>query len=147
MPLPAAWHTLFHVDCSGAGGPDPAACSDAQTDDRIRCGQPCRWASADDVGQDFRRLEFSGFPEPSVTPPRMQDGRRRGQRPLESRRALQPWLDKHRDVLPLDFLPPYSPELNPVERVWKLTRRLCTHNAYFETLESLIKVVSKQFTL
>jgi transposase len=27
----------------------------------------------------------------------------------------------------LDFLPPYSPELNPVERVWKLTRRLCLH--------------------
>ena len=24
----------------------------------------------------------------------------------------------------LDFLPPYSPELNPSERVWKLTRRL-----------------------
>src|SRR5438034_3701942 len=33
------------------------------------------------------------------------------------------------DALPisrfaLDFLPPYSPELNPIERVWKLTRRL-----------------------
>ena len=22
----------------------------------------------------------------------------------------------------LDYLPPYSPELNPIERVWKLTR-------------------------
>ena len=29
----------------------------------------------------------------------------------------------------LDFLPPYSPELNPIERVWKLTRRLL-HNRY-----------------
>ncbi len=27
----------------------------------------------------------------------------------------------------LDFLPPYSPELNPIERVWKLTRRCCMH--------------------
>jgi transposase len=27
----------------------------------------------------------------------------------------------------LDFLPPYSPDLNPIERVWKLTRRLCLH--------------------
>jgi transposase len=43
-------------------------------------------------------------------------------------RALRPWLSKHRRVLRLDFLPPYSPDLNPVERVWKLTRRLCTHN-------------------
>jgi transposase len=60
-------------------------------------------------------------------------------------RALQPWLYKHRRVLRLDFLPPYSPDLNPVERVWKLTRRLCTHNVYFETLESLIDVVQEQF--
>ena len=62
-------------------------------------------------------------------------------------RVLQPWLRKHRDALRLDFLPPYSPDLNPVERVWKLTRRLCTHNVYFETLESLIEVVWKQFAI
>lgn len=60
-------------------------------------------------------------------------------------RALQPWLDDHRNALRLDFLPPYSPELNPVERVWKLTRRLCTHNTYFETLESLVETVTERF--
>lgn len=60
-------------------------------------------------------------------------------------RALQPWLRKHRRVLRLDFLPPYSPDLNPVERVWKLTRRLCTHNVYFETLQDLIDIVQNQF--
>lgn len=60
-------------------------------------------------------------------------------------RALRPWLRRHRRILRLDFLPPYSPELNPVERVWKLTRRLCTHNVYFETLESLIEAVYEQF--
>lgn len=62
-------------------------------------------------------------------------------------RALQPWLHKHRHVLRLDFLPPYSPELNPIERVWKLTRRLCTHNVYFETLGGLIEVVHGQFEM
>jgi len=31
----------------------------------------------------------------------------------------------------LHFLPPYSPELNPIERVWKLIRRRCLHNHYF----------------
>ena len=62
-------------------------------------------------------------------------------------RALQPWLHKHRHVLRLDFLPPYSPELNPMERVWKLTRRLCRHNVYFETLESLVEVVQSQFAI
>jgi transposase len=38
-------------------------------------------------------------------------------------------------TLCLDYLPPYSPELNPIERVWKLTRRQCLHNRYFLVLE------------
>ena len=62
-------------------------------------------------------------------------------------RALQPWLHKNRRVLRLDFLPPYSPDLNPVERVWKLTRRICTHNVYFPTLQELIDVVEEQFAM
>jgi transposase len=36
--------------------------------------------------------------------------------------------------LELLFLPPYSPDLNPIERFWKLTRRNVTHNRYFESL-------------
>jgi len=44
----------------------------------------------------------------------------------------------------LDFLPPYSPELNPIERVWKLLRRLATHNEYFATLEDLVTAVQQQ---
>jgi transposase len=59
---------------------------------------------------------------------------------------LSPWLRKHRHLLTLDFLPPYSPDLNPTERVWKLTRHLCTHNRYFSTLEELIQVVCNQFS-
>ena len=58
---------------------------------------------------------------------------------------LQPWLEKHNEEIQLDFLPPYSPELNPIERVWKLTRRLCTHNRYFPSLDDLMGVVSEQF--
>jgi transposase len=45
----------------------------------------------------------------------------------------------------LDFLPPYSPDLNPIERVWKLTRRCCTHNVYFSTLESIANAVEATF--
>jgi len=43
------------------------------------------------------------------------------------------------------FLPPYSPELNPIERVWKLTRRLATHNRHFETIDRVIDAVESQF--
>ena len=45
----------------------------------------------------------------------------------------------------LDFLPSYSPELNPIERVWKLTRRLCLHNRYFAFLDSVVAAVETQF--
>jgi hypothetical protein len=58
---------------------------------------------------------------------------------------LSPWLLENFDKIQLDFLPPYIPELNPIERVWKLTRRLCTHNRYFEALEELIESVHEQF--
>ena len=61
--------------------------------------------------------------------------------------ALRPWLHKHRDVLHLDFLPPYSPELNHQERVWKLTRRLVTHNRYFPILDQLVQAVLEQFSV
>jgi transposase len=62
-------------------------------------------------------------------------------------KLLQPWLEKHSDEIQLDFLPPYSPELNPIERVWKLTRRFCTHNRYFQTIEVLTEVVAEQFKI
>ncbi len=62
-------------------------------------------------------------------------------------RLLQPWLTKHRKNIRLEFLPPYSPELNHQERVWKLTRRLVTHNTYFPDLEILVEAVQDQFAL
>jgi transposase len=58
--------------------------------------------------------------------------------------VLRPFLQNHRDRLALEFLPAYSPELNPIERVWKLTRKLCTHNTYFDKLEILIDAVARQ---
>ena len=52
-------------------------------------------------------------------------------------KLLKPLLEKHRTHLELLFLPLYSPQLAPVERVWKLARRLATHNRYFADLEEL----------
>jgi transposase len=60
-------------------------------------------------------------------------------------RLLAPWLRIHRRVLTLLFLPPYSPQLAPIERVWKLTRRLATHNRYFPTLDELLAAAEKCF--
>jgi transposase len=60
---------------------------------------------------------------------------------------LKPFLEKYRKRLKLEFLPPYSPELNPIERVWKLMRRLCTHNEYLPNLTDLQEVVSKRVSM
>ncbi len=57
---------------------------------------------------------------------------------------LKAWLKKNKRRLCLLFLPPYSPELNPIERVWKLTRRNCTHNQYFPSLDCLVKCVKER---
>lgn len=44
-----------------------------------------------------------------------------------------------------EFLPPYSPDLNPSERVWKLTRRKATHNRYFPELKDVVEAVEFTF--
>lgn len=56
----------------------------------------------------------------------------------EWRKAAEPWFK-------LLFLPPYSPDLNPIERVWKLTRRMATHNRYFPSLDDMIGSVENLF--
>jgi transposase len=60
-------------------------------------------------------------------------------------KLLHPWLIKHKKAIHMLFLPPYSPDLNAIERVWKLTRRLCTHNQYFPEIEKLVEHVFQQF--
>ena len=55
------------------------------------------------------------------------------------------WRERHAANFALDYLPPYSPELNPIERVWKLTRRRCLHNRYFAKLEEVIAAVEGEF--
>ena len=36
------------------------------------------------------------------------------------------------------MLPPYSPDLNPIEQVWRITRRENTHNTFFASIIRLI---------
>jgi transposase len=47
---------------------------------------------------------------------------------------LKKFLIKH-DKLELIYLPPYSPDLNPVERAWWYMRKSITHNRYINTLK------------
>ena len=55
------------------------------------------------------------------------------------------WRGSVMDEFELEFLPPYSPDLNSIERVWKLIRRKCLHNKYFSCLSLLIETAENQF--
>lgn len=59
--------------------------------------------------------------------------------------TFKEWRELCQEYFALVFLPPYSPELNTIERTWKLTRRLCTHNRYFATLNEVVIAVETQF--
>lgn len=42
-------------------------------------------------------------------------------------------------------LPPYSPDLNPIEQVWRITRKENTHNVFFKSKEDLKNTVDTAF--
>lgn len=51
-----------------------------------------------------------------------------------------------RKVITIVSLPPYSPDLNPIEQVWRVTRREKTHNRFWKNLEALVTVLDSWFT-
>ena len=62
-------------------------------------------------------------------------------------RDLKVFFEANRDRLVFVFLPPYSPEFNPIERVWRVTRRKVTHNRYFLSIEDLRIALVSQFMI
>jgi transposase len=55
------------------------------------------------------------------------------------------WRDEQQGRFDLDFRPPCSPELKPIERVWKRTRRNGLHNVYFPKRALVTPAVEEQF--
>jgi putative transposase len=53
-------------------------------------------------------------------------------------KRLLPILEKYRQRIELVFLPPYSPDLNPIERVWWLMRKTITHNRWVKSMQQRI---------
>ena len=58
-------------------------------------------------------------------------------------KATKNFVQQHSDKLELLYLPPYSPDLNPQERVWKDIRYTRTHNRYFEDKSELLGIIEK----
>ena len=42
------------------------------------------------------------------------------------------------DNVVLFYLPPYTPEMNPIEQIWKELRKIGFHNEVFATLEKVV---------
>ena len=57
-------------------------------------------------------------------------------------KGLAPFLDDH-PALHLIFLPPYSPNLNNVERLWKWLRETVILNTYFPDLAAIQAAVGR----
>lgn len=54
-------------------------------------------------------------------------------------KKVKNWLKENKDKIKLIYLPPYSPDLNPKEMIWKDIREKKTHNTYFNNITSLKK--------
>lgn len=49
------------------------------------------------------------------------------------------------DSVEFIMLPPYSPDLNPIEQVWRITRKENTYNVFFNSADSLQDTVDSAF--
>ena len=57
--------------------------------------------------------------------------------------ATQAFLAAHRDRITVEPLPSYSPDYNPIEYLWKKTKKRATHNQYFKEFTALTISVDK----
>ena len=48
--------------------------------------------------------------------------------------VVRNFLYKHYKNIKVVYLPPYSPELNPIETCWKITRAVITNSTFFPTI-------------
>ena len=131
--------TVHYVGAPGGHRPGHVTCTNPQKCCRIWGSVRGRREIQQSARREILRRELLAFRQDLIT------RRRKGRKMVvvldnaryHHARMLAPWLKKHRKQLRLDFLPPYSPDLNPTERVWKLTRRLRTHNRYFPRCNNL----------
>jgi transposase len=60
--------------------------------------------------------------------------------------ALRDWLARPDCRIRLIYLPPYAPNLNAIERLWKLMHQHVTHNRYYADFRTFAEAVMRFFT-
>ena len=53
-------------------------------------------------------------------------------------KVVRQWLQAHRDQIQVFWLPPYSPTLNMIERLWGHLKRTVLANVLFASIEDLV---------
>jgi transposase len=56
-------------------------------------------------------------------------------------KLIQPFLEKYASRLELLFLPPYSPNLNPIEGLWKWLKSSIIYNVFYTSVAEIRKAV------
>lgn len=56
-------------------------------------------------------------------------------------KVIQPFLNEHKNRLRLVFLPPYSPELNLIEGLWKWLKQSVIHNVFYKNINEIRNAV------
>jgi transposase len=68
----------------------------------------------------------------------IQDGAR-----YHTSKAMQEFFEQHKDRLTVYQLPSYSPDFNPIEKLWKEIKKDGTHLHYFPTFNALVGKVEE----
>jgi len=60
-------------------------------------------------------------------------------------KLIQPFLKAHQDRIQLVFLPPYSPQLNLVEGLWKWVKEAVINNVFFSSTPQIKRAIRAFF--
>lgn len=63
--------------------------------------------------------------------------------PYHKSSTILNYLQNLGDTFKVEFLPPYSPELNPTEICWKTIRQQVTNSTYFQNIETMKTTIEK----
>lgn len=67
--------------------------------------------------------------------------------PYHEGSVMKDFFDRHKHRLTVYKLPAYSPDYNPIEKIWKKAKQAGTHLQYFPTFESLVEKVDEMLDL
>ncbi len=65
--------------------------------------------------------------------------------PYHGSQVVKEFVESHSERISIERLPAFSPDFNPIEKLWKNTKKEATHCKYFETFEELRESVFKAF--